>query len=196
MHTIAVSSVLRRVRRRRMILLSLAAALAVAISAGIAVTVAGARPLGAPFVPGVDDGVIAEGSSASIDDGQLPAIARLAPAVRDAFGRAAQSAAVEGIALDITSGWRSEQYQRWLFDDAVEVYGSREVAGQFVASPEASRHVTGEAVDIGSLDAQLWLSEHGAAFGICQTYANERWHFEVATTEGSLCPPMRTDAAG
>ena len=40
-----------------------------------------------------------------------------------------------------------------------------------------------------------WLSEHGAGYGLCQTYANETWHFELATTPGGECPAMRRDAS-
>ncbi len=81
-------------------------------------------------------------------------------------------------------------------DDAVRVYASEEVARQFVATPERSHHVTGNAVDIGNLDAQLWLQQHGAQWGLCQIYANERWHFEIATTPGGTCPAQLPDAAG
>ena len=27
----------------------------------------------------------------------------------------------------------------------------------------------------------------------CQVFANERWHFELATTAGGRCPPMLPD---
>ena len=62
--------------------------------------------------------------------------------------------------------------------------------------PTARSHVTGHAVDIGPVDAQFWLIEHGARYGICQTYANERWHFELATAPGGTCPALLPDAAG
>ena len=38
------------------------------------------------------------------------------------------------------------------------------------------------------------MSRHGAAFGLCQIYANERWHFELrpgAIANG--CPVMYAD---
>jgi LAS superfamily LD-carboxypeptidase LdcB len=97
--------------------------------------------------------------------------------------------------VQVTSGWRDAAYQTWLFQDAIEQYGSAEVASRFVATPERSSHVTGDAVDIGPLEAQLWLMEHGSIYGICQTYANERWHFELSTEPGGECPDMKLDAA-
>lgn len=96
----------------------------------------------------------------------------------------------------MTSGWRSVAYQEDLFAEAVVTYGSEEAAREFVAPPTLSKHVTGDAVDIGPLDAQLWLMEHGVDYGLCQTYANERWHFELATSPGGVCPEMSMDATG
>ena len=71
----------------------------------------------------------------------------------------------------------------------------KEIARQFVATPERSSHVTGDAVDVVPIDAQFWIIEHGSRYGICQTYANERWHFELATEPGGVCPEMKADAA-
>jgi len=54
--------------------------------------------------------------------------------------------------------------------------------------------VSGEAVDLGELDATTWLSEHGAGFGLCQVYDNEPWHFELrprAVDHG--CPDRYAD---
>jgi hypothetical protein len=54
--------------------------------------------------------------------------------------------------------------------------------------------VSGDAVDIGPSSAATWLSEHGAAYGLCRTYGNEPWHFELrpdAIDRG--CPPVYAD---
>jgi zinc D-Ala-D-Ala carboxypeptidase len=54
--------------------------------------------------------------------------------------------------------------------------------------------VSGDAVDIGPSDATAWLSEHGAEYGLCQIYGNERWHYELrseAVDQG--CPAMYAD---
>ncbi len=63
-----------------------------------------------------------------------------------------------------------------------------------MATPETSPHVSGDAVDIGPSDATAWLSEYGAAYGLCQIYGNEPWHFELrpeAIDHG--CPPTYPD---
>jgi hypothetical protein len=56
--------------------------------------------------------------------------------------------------------------------------------------------VTGDAVDLGPTQADDWVIRHGADYGLCQTYANELWHFELATEPGGSCPAPRPDAAG
>ncbi|SIT86004.1 M15 family metallopeptidase [Microbacterium sp. RU33B] len=180
---------------RRPVLFVVVGVLLAAVVAGLvaAVAVAGspARVFDAPFVPDAENGHLE--SSVSLSDLDVPAIARLDPVLRTAMTDAETAA---GMRFDITSGWRSAEYQQWLFDDAVRVYASEEVARQFVATPERSHHVTGNAVDVGNLDAQLWLQQHGAQWGLCQIYANERWHFEIATTPGGTCPAQLPDAAG
>lgn len=148
----------------------------------------------ASFAPTADDGLIPEGAVVKLSD-DVPAVARLDPALRDAIRQAEADAAAEGVVFEVTSGWRSARYQQWLLEDAVEFHGSEEVARQFVATPDRSSHVTGRAVDIAPVDAQFWLIERGARYGICQTYANERWHFELVVEPGEACPPMKPDAA-
>ena len=74
-------------------------------------------------------------------------------------------------------------------------YGSEEEAARWVATPNTSAHVSGDAVDIGRSDAMAWLSEHGAEYGLCQIFSNEPWHYErrpEAIDHG--CPPMYADA--
>jgi D-alanyl-D-alanine carboxypeptidase len=123
-------------------------------------------------------------------------LAMLDPLLLNAIQDAARSAQSEGIDIRITSGWRSRGFQQRLFDDAVRRYGSVEIAQQFVASPDVSKHVVGEAVDIAGDGASDWLIRNGPRFGLCQIYANENWHFELATDGEGRCPPLRPNAAG
>ncbi len=181
-------------RTRRLAILGIVAA-ALAVLVGLLVG-AFAPSLSSASVPGTQDGVIAEGAPASVDDTSLPAIARLDPALRDALRAADSAARADGVRIRISSGWRNDAYQRRLFEDAVKTYRSEDGARQFVATPEKSAHVTGHAVDVAPLEAQLWLQQHGSRFGLCQIYANERWHYERATSPGRPCPPMRRDAEG
>ncbi|WP_425474295.1 D-alanyl-D-alanine carboxypeptidase family protein [Streptomyces alboniger] len=114
--------------------------------------------------------------------------------VLTALRRAARNARGHGITLYVNSGWRSAEYQRLLLRGAVATYGSEAEAARWVATAETSPHVSGEAVDIGRSDATAWLSEHGAAYGLCQIYRNEPWHYELrpeAIDHG--CPRMYAD---
>lgn len=184
-----------RSRRLTIVALSVCLAALVAALAVVLIHTTFAAAV-APFTPTVDDGLVAENAPVTLADPDIPAIHRLDPALRDAMLIAESDAAADGITFQVTSGWRSTRYQQWLLDDAIDLYASEEVARQYVATPERSSHVTGHAVDIGPVDAQFWLIEHGSAYGICQTYANERWHFELATSPGGTCPTMKSDASG
>jgi zinc D-Ala-D-Ala carboxypeptidase len=141
-------------------------------------------------------GWIPDGQTLSPFDVSNPALAQLDPALLNAVQDAARAAASEGIGLRITSGWRSVGFQERLFDDAVRTYGSADIASQYVASPDVSKHVVGQAVDVAPVDADKWLIRNGAQFGLCQIYANELWHFELAVDEQRNCPPLRPNAAG
>ncbi|WP_213816125.1 M15 family metallopeptidase [Glaciihabitans sp. dw_435] len=143
-----------------------------------------------------EDGYIPDDASVSPFDDTLPAIAKLKPKLRAAIQAAATDAQAEGVEMVVDSGWRSRRLQQALLDAATIEYGSLEEARKWVNTPELSTHVTGNAVDIGYTDADSWLSQHGARYGLCQIYSNEIWHFELATTPGGECPIQRTDAAG
>jgi len=127
-------------------------------------------------------------------DEDSPAIANLNPELRSAVQAAATDADADGVDLVINSGWRSASYQRALLNDAVAKYGSMAEARKWVNTPKRSPHVSGNAVDVGYTDADSWLSQHGANYGLCQIYANEMWHFELAVEPGGTCPEQLTDA--
>ena len=139
-------------------------------------------------------GAVPDGTT--VFDDWVPAVAGLDQALLHALRRAAADAAANGIQLAVDSGWRSPAYQQRLLDEAVWKYGSEAEAARWVATPDTSAHVSGDAVDIGPSHATAWLSEHGAAYGLCQIYANEPWHYELRTEAGDRgCPPMYADAA-
>ena len=187
--------------RRRAWAIVLLAALVVTIASILVVTQVGAsrpaeRPQGAPVSSfGAADGFIPTGEPLSPFDDASPALAGLDPALRGAMQAAAADAIADGVDFVVTSGWRSAPYQQALFDEAVSDYGSVEEARRHVATADTSAHVTGNAVDIGFTDANSWLSQHGADYGLCQTFANEMWHYELATTPGGECPPQLPDAS-
>lgn len=201
-------------RRRRVIvallIISVAAVIALAVvsAIGLARAVgAGAPQQGGPASGGVPGAIAGGGSGSDGADGNIagdplpldadhPAITRLDPELLAALRAAEADAAERGISFYVSSGWRSEAMQRQLFEQAVGTYGSAEEAARWVASPEKSAHVRGAAVDIWPTDADDWLNRFGARYGICQIYANEIWHFELATAPGGECPAQLSDARG
>lgn len=140
---------------------------------------------------GEADGAIPDGTT--VFD-EIPAVANLDPALLAALRRAARDAARDGVVFHVNGGWRSPAYQDRLRRDAVARYGSETEAARWVATPDTSAHVSGNAVDIGPREAKKWLSEHGAQYGLCQIYRNEPWHYELrpeAAHQG--CPPLYAD---
>ena len=141
---------------------------------------------------GEADGALPDGATVFDDD--FPAVANLDPALLGALRQAATDAADDGVEFFVDSGWRSPEYQEQLLREAVSKYGSEEEAARWVATPNTSAHVSGDAVDVGPFDATAWLSERGADYGLCQIYGNEPWHYELrpeAIDHG--CPPMYAD---
>jgi D-alanyl-D-alanine carboxypeptidase len=152
------------------------------------------RPEGRhPGIPrGEGDGAVPHG--VTVFDDEIPAVGRLDGALLGALQRAATDAADDGIEIFVKSGWRSRAYQEQLFREAVSKYGSEKEASRWVATADTSAHVSGDAVDVGPLDATAWLSEHGAEYGLCQIYRNEPWHYELRPKpRGHHCPPMYAD---
>ncbi|MGF6824288.1 D-alanyl-D-alanine carboxypeptidase [Microbacterium sp. ZKA21] len=193
----------RRVRRRAVALL---AALAVASVATVVVLQAipaangsvtaprGASIDTAAFQPAAADGLIPENERPTVFDDTVPAVANLNPDLLAALRAAAERAERDGVEFRVNSGWRTPRYQQWLLDNATAEYGSEDEAARWVATPDTSAHVTGDAVDLGPDAALDWLTQHGDRFGLCQIYANERWHYELrADAEANGCPSMYGD---
>ena len=120
--------------------------------------------------------------------------AGLDPDLRSALRQAKREAAGDGIEVRVNSGWRSPEDQEQLLQEAVSEYGSEAEAARWVATPQTSPHVSGDAIDIGPSEATAWLSAYGAEYGLCQIYGNEPWHYELrpeAIDQG--CPPVYPD---
>ena len=174
----------------------------IAVVAARAVREGIARALGRRWVRrphrgglGVADGAVPV--SITVFDDDVPGVANLDPALLGALRRAAAAAADDGVELRVNSGWRSPEYQNQLLREAVTKYGSEAEAARWVVTAETSAHVAGTAVDIGPPASARWLAGHGAAYGLCQVYRNEPWHYELrpeAIEHG--CPPMYPDPSG
>lgn len=191
-----------RSRRQRRLTATIGAAMLAAITVTSIVLIAqqasspASAMVGSPLADGrigEDDGLIDEADQVSVF-ADTPAVSNLQPELLAAVRAAATAAEQDGVRLHVNSGWRSVAYQEALLADAVEKYGSAEEAARWVATPERSEHVSGDAVDLGPVAGQDWLSRHGAEFGLCQIYGNEPWHFELRpTAPANGCPLMYDD---
>lgn len=121
--------------------------------------------------------------------------AGLSPGLARAYAAALHSASTAGVPLSVTSGKRTWAQQQWLWRDGLDRYGSPEAARRWVLPPGESTHVTGDAVDVGPYEGAVWLQDNGYRWGLCRTFGNEWWHFELATTPGHACPPTVPDAS-
>lgn len=158
------------------------------------------RPLavdGAPDAPAAPPGgATPEESPGTGDDPPAPReVTGLDPELVARFEAAWALAAADGIELRITSGWRSADEQQALVDQAVARYGSEAEAHRWVLPPEVSAHVQGLAIDVGPTEGVLWLGDRQQETGLCRTYANESWHFELTGPLGDPCPEPWPDAS-
>lgn len=122
----------------------------------------------------------------------------LHPKVELRFHVARAAAKIEGVNLYISSGFRSSERQKYLFNRALKRHGSYEEAVKWVAPPEISRHPRGLAMDINypsDPKGAKWLEIYGYRYGLCRVFENEWWHFEPATAPGETCPVMFKNSA-
>ncbi len=104
-----------------------------------------------------------------------------------------EAARRDGITLDLSSVYRSIEYQRGLFARYARVHG-REEAERFSAEPGASEHHLGTAIDFGSIAPEFaetaagkWLREHAWRYGFSLSYPEDKewltgyiyepWHY-------------------
>ncbi len=124
-----------------------------------------------------------------------PGTEGLTPALRTAYSAAYRTAAEEGVVLSITSGRRSWSQQQAMWEQGLAQYGSAASARRWVLPPGESTHVSGEAVDVGPWQGAAWLQANGSRWGLCRTFENEWWHFEVTGVPGGACPATLPDAS-
>lgn len=97
--------------------------------------------------------------------------------------------------VKVTSGYRSEERQAQLWQEAVRKYGSEAEARKWVAPPGKSQHNKGEAFDLkfDTPEARAWFHENAKSFGLTFPLPNENWHMERAETRGQN-PNWQDDA--
>ena len=91
------------------------------------------------------------------------------PDVAAAFDRMAAAAARDGLALSITSAFRSDAEQARLF--------AANPNPKWVAPPGTSLHRYGTELDLGPPAAYAWLAANARGFGFIHRYAWEPWHY-------------------
>lgn len=89
--------------------------------------------------------------------------------------------------LQVGSGYRSEERQAQLWEDALKKYGSPEAARKWVAPPGNSQHNHGNAVDIWYNGTRLdkapaevrdWVHANAGKYGLRFPMGHEPWHIE------------------
>lgn len=89
--------------------------------------------------------------------------------------------------LGVTSGFRSYERQKQLWNDALKKYGSEAAARKWVANPDrgkGSNHMHGVAVDLrfNTPEAVDWAHQNAARYGLFFPMAHENWHIEPIRT--------------
>jgi hypothetical protein len=126
----------------------------------------------------------AEAAAPALRGGGMPAIASgggysgplayrqgegMRPDVAAAFDRMAAAASRAGIALLVSSGFRSDAEQAALF--------AAHPDPRWVAPPGHSLHRCATELDLGPASAYGWLAANAGSFGFVQRYSWESWHF-------------------
>jgi hypothetical protein len=142
--------------------------------------------------------LISLGGSALTESGTaIGEVIDMHPILAARFTAAQRAAALEGITLYITSGFRSYARQEVLFAEAIKKYGSETEAAKWVLPAHSSHHPQGLAIDVNyprDPAGAKWLEDNGSRFGLCRVYANEWWHFEGVIAPGQSCPAMAENA--
>jgi soluble lytic murein transglycosylase-like protein len=99
------------------------------------------------------------------------------PDVARAFDRLERAARADGVALVITSAFRSNAEQAALF--------ARHPDPKWVAPPGRSLHRLGTELDLGPPAAYGWLARNAKRFGFVQRYSWEPWHYGYTRAAGS-----------
>jgi soluble lytic murein transglycosylase-like protein len=109
------------------------------------------------------------------------------PDVAQAFDRMERAARAGGVALLISSGFRTDAEQAALF--------ARNPDPRWVARPGESLHRYATELDLGPRTAYPWLAAHAERFHFIQRYAHEPWHYGYTLNARSRPAPAGGDGA-
>jgi len=113
------------------------------------------------------------------------------PDVAQAYDRLAAAAQQDGVALVVTSGFRSNAEQAKLF--------AANPDPTWVARPGTSLHRLGTELDLGPASAYGWLAANAKRFGFIQRYSWEPWHYGFTASAGTRSlgyGPSKSSGAG
>ena len=99
------------------------------------------------------------------------------PDVARAFDRMYAAARAAGVALVVTSGFRSNAEQAALF--------AQNPDPKWVAPPGRSLHRLGTELDLGPPSAYGWLAANARRFGFVRRYSWEPWHYGYTRAAGT-----------
>jgi len=102
---------------------------------------------------------------------------RMRPDVALAFDRMSAAARADGVALIITSAFRTNAEQAALF--------AAHPDPKWVAPPGQSLHRLGTELDLGPASAYGWLAANAKRFGFVRRYEWEAWHFGFIRAVGT-----------
>ncbi len=110
------------------------------------------------------------------------------PDVASAFDRMERAAAIDGVDLLISSGFRSNAEQAVLF--------ARHPDPKWVAPPGRSLHRLATELDLGPSSAYGWLAAHAETFHFVQRYSWEAWHYGFVLNPRSTARSADADGEG
>lgn len=138
------------------------------------------------------------GREYTINDGKQYLLAGVA---YEKYVQMSDAAQQEGLSMKVVSAYRTEDYQRGLYNNRVRTRGKVN-ADNYTARPGFSEHQTGLAVDINSTKSAFeysseykWLQEHAHEYGYILRYPKgkewitgysyEPWHYRFVGTEAA-----------
>ncbi len=137
-------------------------------------------------------------SKYTVNDGKQYLLAGVA---YDKYVQMADAAAKDGLSMRVISAYRTEDYQRMLYNNKVRTSG-KTYADNYSARPGHSEHQTGLAVDISSTRVSFeysnefkWLQKHAHEYGFILRYQKgkewitgysyEPWHYRYVGTDAA-----------
>lgn len=122
-------------------------------------------------------GVLIANKSYGLPESYAPGLDSTA---KSQFDLLSEAAAKEGLNIYLSSGYRSYSYQKQIYQNYADIYGS-ETADTFSVRPGYSEHQTGLAIDVNTIDDSFagtpeakWLAEHAHEFGFIIRYPADK----------------------